>query len=562
MRKFLTLIVVLYTISTTSAQLFVQKVGNYYHYSDGYQITANDFLESEHLSNFAISTFREGNTTEAISVAQQAIRFNKHNDEAHYCLGKAFCSQKNYQEATSNFLKCTKIKPDSSEYWAMLGDAQLELGIKQDSLSQIMVAITSMTQAIKIDSYNARYWIKRAWAQYYVGNNKGAVNDLRKAIKINPTIAEPYHLHATIYLKEGNKKESIKAITKAIMLEPSKSEYWLFRSDLKRDVDNIGAKADLDSAIIRDSDCAMCYFNRAQLRSDLPEYDEVGEIYDYYKAKEILNGNDTLYHGLNTIIDWTLIRYGYMSKYHLITIGIGNYQNKHLFKNIDFAIPGVLGFQQVFAKKNILHGKVELLNSNATRSNIIQTLKKLKDEGFQNWVQQDDGGWFHDESGGVIIFYFFGHGLTVNGKPGICPYDYSSESDLIDYQTLSDLVADIDGSKNVLIIEACSNTIDQNDNEISDSVSIKTFTPPENLVCYFSNEIGKLSKGDNTQGGYFNKALVTAFDKKSKANFNGDDYITFEEFFNYIQKEVQQKSGGYQIPQMKAPHPKSIFFKN
>lgn len=229
---------------------------------------------------------------------------------------------------------------------------------------------------------------------------------------------------------------------------------------------------------------------------------------------------------------------------HLVSVGIGTYQQDHMFNHLEFTVSGAHMIRSLFERRNLTSRGKPLYESAARRSKIIKELESLADS---NKVLPED----------MIVFYFSGHGLMAGDRIGVCPYDYQSPADLISDDNIIAYLAKSPAKHKVCLIEACRSDkgADYIDPEMVSEFNQKRQNIGSGLVFITSTKVGEKSWGGAE--GYFTQALLEALDN-GNADFNSDKLVTMQELFSYIQPAVKSKTNNQQIPQINSDYPKEL----
>jgi tetratricopeptide (TPR) repeat protein len=464
---------------------------------------------------------------------------------------------KDYHGALNDLRTVATLKPSDDSTWDLIGNIYNDLGTETDSIQYFDMAIVAFTKALEISPENSNYLTSRAMSKYNKKEMSGAIKDCKKASSIDKENSNCWYILSLIKYGSGDKINALKYLNSAIKIEHTNSHYLLHRSKIKIELnDRKGALSDLDAVIGYNPKCVECYFERAVLRSEHPFFDFPGTVTDYYQVIELSRDDDNFSWmakmNLRNYVNW-------LSGVHLFTIAISTYDDSKTFENIDYSVRDVVEFEQIFASKNLIKKKYTLLNSQATKSNILQELKKVSRIGF---LFENEYGATDNELSGVGIFYFSGHGLTINGRPGICPYDYKSESDIIYLDTIQKYLEESNNMGIVCFIESCKNEKTHSLTMGNESKNRVENAPNSDIILFFSTEEGKISYGDNS-GGYFNRSVIDGL-YNGRADSNMDTYITIDELYEFVKKSVTDKSSGVQIPQLKLHdnQKNKIFFRS
>jgi tetratricopeptide (TPR) repeat protein len=93
--------------------------------------------------------------------------------------GNTLADEGRYLEAIKEFEQATRINPDSTDAWVLLGLCHMRL-------NQLKSAVSDFSAAIRLDPEDPYSRYKRGLARRSGGDLKGALDDLRMALKWTP----------------------------------------------------------------------------------------------------------------------------------------------------------------------------------------------------------------------------------------------------------------------------------------------------------------------------------------------------------------------------------------
>jgi tetratricopeptide (TPR) repeat protein len=176
---------------------------------------ALEVTENNHLAhnNLGFTLDKKGQTGEAISQYQEAIRLKPDFAEAHFNLGTALGKKSLTDEAISQYQEAIRLKPDFAEAHYNLGAA---LVVK----NQIDEAISQFREAIRLKPDFAEAHINLGAA--LVGKNQidEAISQYQEAIRLKPDFAEAHNNLGSALGKKGQIDEAINQFQEAIRLKP------------------------------------------------------------------------------------------------------------------------------------------------------------------------------------------------------------------------------------------------------------------------------------------------------------------------------------------------------
>ncbi|MBU0580406.1 MAG: tetratricopeptide repeat protein [Candidatus Margulisbacteria bacterium] len=183
----------------------------------------------------------------AILEAQDAIRADPNNWEAHYNLASIYFSQKEYKLAEEIFLKILAAGNKSYAVYRGLGnvfyaqknyreaakylekavdlkykdpESHYDLALVYYKLNQEELFVQECTRALVVDKNFARAHYSMGF--YYAQQKKydQAIKELVKAIKISPADPEAHFLLMKIYLKKGEEKGAMEQCVETLKYNP------------------------------------------------------------------------------------------------------------------------------------------------------------------------------------------------------------------------------------------------------------------------------------------------------------------------------------------------------
>jgi tetratricopeptide (TPR) repeat protein len=192
------------------------------------EVTENNYFVHYNLGN----AFNEkGQTDEAISQFQEAIRLKPAFAKAHNNLGIALFKQGQIEEAISQFQEAVRLDPDSTKAHNNLGNALL---IKKD---QIEEAISQFQEAIRLDPDYTMAHNNLGNALLKKDQIDEAISQFQEAIRLDPDDADAHHNLGIALFKKGQIDEAISQLQEAIRLKPdyTKAHNNLGNALLKKD---------------------------------------------------------------------------------------------------------------------------------------------------------------------------------------------------------------------------------------------------------------------------------------------------------------------------------------
>lgn len=388
---------------------------------------------------------------------------------------------------------------------------RLRIAATEKRWSEPAAAMKYAEEAILLNPKNYRAWSRRGTLKDAKGDNEGAILDYSKAIELNPKYDTAWTNRGGAKADKGEYNSAISDCNEAIRLNGDNPSAWSNRGYAKE--------------------------QKGQLEEAIKDYKKAIEIYPNYEtAKSNLRSAEAALAALRPKRPPTV---------HLLSVGIGVYQQDFMFNHLDFAVPGAFLVKGVYERRNLVQRGTPLNGPSATKTNILSELEKLTDPSK---VQDDD----------LVIFFYSGHGTMSGGKIGICPWNYQSAADIIEDKAITAILDRCPARHKVCFIEACKN---ENAADVMDAGELRRFNEGRRslaagTVFLTSTEAGQKSWG-NAEGGYFTRALLEGFDD-GKADTNNDRNVTAQELFDYVQKRVKELTNGKQVPQINSGYPKDL----
>jgi len=168
-----------------------------------------------------------------------------------------------------------------------------------------------------------------------------------------------------------------------------------------------------------------------------------------------------------------------------------------------------------------------LLNSNATRANIISAMNQV----FSKSTEND-----------FIIFYFSGHGSPGN----FCPTDASYQQ-LLSHDIVKAQFKNAKARYRLCVADACfSGSIGAQSQNSSVSSSTQQLRDARIAVIMSSKPNQTSIETGSLNQGIFSYYFINGL--KGAADLNHDSYVTMGELFLYTKNATTQKSNGDQVP--------------
>jgi uncharacterized caspase-like protein len=234
---------------------------------------------------------------------------------------------------------------------------------------------------------------------------------------------------------------------------------------------------------------------------------------------------------------------------YVLTVGVNQYANVRY--NLRYAVSDAQNFaaevkrQQELVKPEQKVEIISLLNSEATRANILSTLSKLVRK-----AQPED----------AVVIYFSGHGTTAGNRFYLIPYDlgYRGPRDRLDgdgLQTilthsisdreLEDAFEKLDSGQILLLIDACNSgqALDAEERRRGpmNSKGLAQLAYEKGMYVLTASQSAELAfESETLKHSYMSYALIEEGVKSrmSETDSNGDGQIWTKEWFDYAARRV------------------------
>jgi len=217
---------------------------------------------------------------------------------------------------------------------------------------------------------------------------------------------------------------------------------------------------------------------------------------------------------------------------YAIVVGINNYLSDNI-TDLKYCENDARAFADVLIKQGWEQKKVRLITgSTATFENIYRAVNTLAD--MEN-IPSDSS----------IIFYFSGHGVAIDQKNYLVPYDGTAEKSIaamrnIQIETIEEALAKCSFARKLLFIDACRNEFSRDKKEIGG----EGFIDPgerKGMKVFFATEFGSFSsEDDNLKMGVFTKFLTEGM--SGPADVNKDGVIVSAELELYTAEQMKTYS--------------------
>lgn len=215
-------------------------------------------------------------------------------------------------------------------------------------------------------------------------------------------------------------------------------------------------------------------------------------------------------------------------KTYVVSVGMGDYKYPSIFAGRPHPVNDAKAVSHFFHDYNGSHVFM-LLNENATKSNILRTLKNEFSKSTPN-----------DE----IIFVYSGHGVPG----GLTSWETKDMNSIVSYNEIQNIMKNCKARRKIIIAMACySGGLNKPGNSVTSQRRTRTEKTP--VMLFTSSRPDESSMGSyDMKNSYFIHYVLKAF--RGRADRNGDGRVTARELFNYVGKNVVGISNGQQHPQL------------
>ena len=163
-------------------------------------------------TNLGTYLVRDGKTEKAIEHFYEAIKLHPEFASARASLGQALFSVGRDKEAIEQLEKSIELHPSAAAL-SNLGGALVRKG-------EYERALTTLTEALKLDPNVAQTYYNLGVAHSNLNNDDKAISNYKSAIKLNSKYADAYDNLGATLAKQGNLPDALNAFSKAVAAAP------------------------------------------------------------------------------------------------------------------------------------------------------------------------------------------------------------------------------------------------------------------------------------------------------------------------------------------------------
>jgi formylglycine-generating enzyme required for sulfatase activity/Flp pilus assembly protein TadD len=159
----------------------------------------------------------------ALEDAQERVRQNPNDTQAHAVLGYTYSKSGRYEEAIVSYKEAIRVNPTHPKIAA----AHYNLGNAYDELGRYEEAIVSYKEAIRLKPDDAKVHFNLGNSYANLGQYQDAIASYKESIQINPTQPKIADAHAGLglaYKRLGRHKEAIAEYKEALRIRPDLSQ--------------------------------------------------------------------------------------------------------------------------------------------------------------------------------------------------------------------------------------------------------------------------------------------------------------------------------------------------
>ena len=218
---------------------------------------------------------------------------------------------------------------------------------------------------------------------------------------------------------------------------------------------------------------------------------------------------------------------------YAIVVGINDYNSEDI-SDLKYCENDAKRFADALKAQGWDSNKINILTgSSATYEKIYKSVNSLVG---MNMIPRES----------TVIFFFSGHGVRVDDKNYLVPWDGSADQDLVKNRNikLDEIEESIRNSpfeRKLMFIDACRNEFSRGSRDISAS-AFGAQSSPKGMKILLSTEKGQFSREDDTlKSGIFTYFLADGFANR-EADTDGDGVVVLGELEVYVAKKMQDYS--------------------
>lgn len=186
--------------------------------------------------------------------------------------GKENLEKNKFLDAIEYFNTIIRFKPDQNDAWYLRGAAKYFLGDDRGAIEDLSVAIKENPYPSDLFT---RYFLFRGLARKHLMDLKGALEDFSQAIEVNPGNYDAYKNRGLIFIALNEPAKALEDLNTVILYDRKNSEAYLYRAIAYYERgDSISSSADFDRAIRLNPKDPETFLRRALIRIEQKNYKE------------------------------------------------------------------------------------------------------------------------------------------------------------------------------------------------------------------------------------------------------------------------------------------------
>jgi rhomboid protease GluP len=170
------------------------------------------------LAAVSLNALENGNQSEALAKAQQAVALRPKDELSHVALGEVYLQQKKFPEAVTEYQTAHQLAPDDSSIDARLGHAYARV-------SDWKNAEPLLRTALKDEPKDSDAMIDLAVTLAATNRDQEGLDWAHKALAIDPSSARGQFVLGSILASEGKYRDALPPLREAVRLDPSSDDY-------------------------------------------------------------------------------------------------------------------------------------------------------------------------------------------------------------------------------------------------------------------------------------------------------------------------------------------------
>lgn len=268
------------------------------------------FLTSFTLNGLALIRHRQGRSSEAVELCQQASQLlntylrpdqhRLHRSVLLFNIGQVLAVTGPYEEAIAKFSQALVMDPNYSEYYNERGNVYLKLGNLDEALENYL-------KAIELSPPYQEVWTNLGLCYRHKGQMAQAVQAYSIAVDLKPDTVAAVIGRAEALEVLGQTQAALADYSTAIGLNPNQPIFFANRANLYYEMEQLPeALSDLSQAIALSQDNAELYQNRAVVLIRLGRFeDAVNDLQTYLSLNPNAENRAEIENQLATLVTYS-----------------------------------------------------------------------------------------------------------------------------------------------------------------------------------------------------------------------------------------------------------------